>query len=290
LAANELAKETTLYVFSDGPKKPEAAAKVEEVRQYVRSIANAGMFADVKVVEAEKNRGLAKSIIAGVTAVMKDAGQAIVLEDDLITAPDFLRYMNDGLTFYRDKPQVGSITAYTTPLDIPADYKESVYALPRTCSLGWGTWADRWEKVDWDVKDFEQFRRDPGARKRFDAAGPDRFDRLRRQLEHDVDSWSVRFGYAQFRQGYVTIYPVVCRLQNIGADGSGVHLNCEALVGSVSDKPTPYTLSLPEIDPRIMRQVWRLYAGGISSQVARYLRNNGLAGVEASVKRLVRRR
>ena len=287
LGQNELASETTLYIFSDGAKSETAAPKVQEVREMVRGVK--GPFKTVKVIEAEKNRGLADSIINGVARVMEDAGRCIVLEDDLVTAPDFLVFLNACLDRYEDEPTVGQATAYTVPITVPTDYKDSVYLIPRTCSLGWATWRDRWANVDWDVTDMEAFRQDRNARRAFDASGTDRFDRLRRQVERGANSWSIRFGYSQFRQGYNTVCPVDCRVKNIGADGSGVHLNSLDLVGSAADHPIPFSLTLPKPDDRIIRQVAAHYAGRFSTRVARLLRNNGFDKLESALRRMAHR-
>jgi len=289
LAQNELAKETELYIFSDAPKNEGAADKVDAVRALVRPMTGGSAFKKVHVIEAPKNKGLADSIISGVTRAMEEHGRCIVLEDDLVTAPDFLVFMNACLERYEREPVIGQATAYTVPIQIPADYDHSVYLMPRTCSLGWCTWADRWARADWEVKDLEEFKRDRIARRAFDKCGADRYDRLRRQVERGANSWSIRFGYSQFRQGFQTVYPTVCRLMNIGADGSGVHLNDTRLVGSISDKPTPFTLDLPAPDDRIIRQVAARYAGGLSTQIARMLRNNGFDRLEAALRKLAPR-
>lgn len=289
LARNELGRDTELYIFSDAARNEAAAAKVQAVRDLVRPMVDSSPFKRVHVVEAPTNKGLADSIITGVTKVMEEHGRCIVLEDDLVTAPDFLVFLNACLERYEREPVIGQATAYTVPVQIPAGYDHSVYLMPRTCSLGWCTWADRWEKSDWEVKDLEAFKRDRAARRAFDRCGADRFDRLRRQVERGANSWSIRFGYSQFRQGYQTVYPTVCRLVNIGADGSGVHLNDTRLVGSVSDKPTPFTLDLPAPDDRIIRQVAAHYAGGFTTQIGRMLRNNGFDRLEAALRKLAAR-
>ena len=46
-------------------------------------------FKRVIIEESSKNKGLAKSIIEGVSEIINQYGKAIVVEDDLITAPDF---------------------------------------------------------------------------------------------------------------------------------------------------------------------------------------------------------
>ncbi len=94
LANNLYAKDSELIIFSDGPKTESYKEHVAEVRNFIRTIHS---FKSVRIVESEVNKGLAKSIIEGVTEVLESSETIIVLEDDLITSPEFLQYMNEGL-------------------------------------------------------------------------------------------------------------------------------------------------------------------------------------------------
>jgi len=288
LARNELAQESELWVFSDGPKNSAASEMVGEVREYIHSLPDSGLFAKVDIIESQRNKGLAESIITGVTKVINAFGCAIVLEDDLVTAPDFLKFMNACLDYYKDDKKVGSISGYSPTKVIPDDYHHSVYLLSRSCSLGWATWIDRWQQVDWDVTDFDQFKKDTNARKRFDECGSDRFDRLRRQLELGANSWSIRFGYWQFRCGMNTVYPVVTRLRNIGNDGSGVHDGTGATYNDdLPEQPVLFELTTPEPDQHIIREVKKIYSGSRLSQFSRFLRNKGFKFVDSALRSLL---
>ena len=66
LAANELASETDLYVFSDAAKKDADKEKVQEIRDYVKTVQG---FRRVELTAREQNYGLAKNVIEGVTAI-----------------------------------------------------------------------------------------------------------------------------------------------------------------------------------------------------------------------------
>lgn len=290
LARNLLAKESELWIFSDAAKDLDSADRVAAVRAYVNSLAARNWFSNVHVLEAEQNRGLAKSVITGVTQVIDMFGSAIVMEDDLVTAPDFLTFMNACLEFYRDNDKIGSISGYSAPVKIPEDYKDSVYIISRSCSYGWATWADRWQQVDWDVSDFKEFKKDIKARNRFDECGSDRYNRLRRQIESNINSWSVRFGYWQFRHGANTVYPVVSRVRNIGTDGSGVHDSTGAIYNNViPDSPVPFILSIPEPDKRIIRQTKKIYSGSSISCISRFLRNNGFEPIDTLCRKMLKR-
>lgn len=278
LASNVHAAESDLWVFSDGPKFKEAETHVAEVREYIYSLAEQPVFRSLTVVESQENKGLANSIIQGVTSVLANADRAIILEDDLVTAPDFLKFMNDCLHYYRDKP-VGSISGYSPIKNLPSDYVESVYVSKRSCSHGWATWRDRWQGVDWEAVEFDQFRKNSVLRREFDSTGADRFDRLRRQVECDIESWSVRFGFYLYMQNLTVVYPAISRVSNIGFDGSGVHAKSNHQKGiekTIRSHSVPYKLTFPPEDARITEMFFELYSGNRVRVLARNLRNKNL--------------
>ena len=95
LSACKEAKESELFVFSDGAKNEEGKEKVNEVRAAVAAVKDAGDFKSVTVTESPVNRGLAASVIAGVTEIINKYGKVIVVEDDCVVSPHFLKYINN---------------------------------------------------------------------------------------------------------------------------------------------------------------------------------------------------
>ena len=106
-------------------------------------------FKSVKLIKSDSNIGLASSIHRGVTAVLNQYENIIVLEDDLVTFQGFLRFMNEALYVYKDKSNVYSVNGYMFPVDF--DVNKSVL-LPYTSTWGWGTWRSRWTIFDNDIK------------------------------------------------------------------------------------------------------------------------------------------
>ena len=291
LSKNLLASQSVLYIFSDAPKSDNVANDVAQVREYISTLSSKGYFKDIIIKEADTNMGLADSIIGGVTNVMQKYGRAIVLEDDLLCAPDFLDFMNQSLDFYKDNPMIGSISGYSPLKALPQHYSKDIWIASRTSSLGWATWIDRWQEVKWDIDDFETFKRDKKARKRFDECGSDRYDRLRRQLEIGANSWSIRFGYWQFRAGKYTIFPSYTRIQHIGWDGSGVHgIYNGPLDTHISNKSIPFNLeSNIQPDKEVIKTLKYIYSGSVPSRISRYLRNNGFEKLEKFLRNIIKK-
>ncbi|ETK02929.1 hypothetical protein N425_01640, partial [Tannerella sp. oral taxon BU063 isolate Cell 2] len=109
LLKNEYASESDLIIFSDAPKNCVAEDGVRQTRAYLREITG---FRSIKLIERAENMGLAANIIDGVTQVVNEYGRIIVLEDDLLTSPFFLKYMNEALSMYEDANEVISVHGY----------------------------------------------------------------------------------------------------------------------------------------------------------------------------------
>lgn len=223
LQSNTGVENHILYVFCDGPKKEEDIFKVKEVRDYLHEFKNKKVFKEVCIIESDINKGLAKSIISGVSDVISNYGKVIVLEDDIITTSDFLEYMNSALEYYEKLEQYGSISAFTLPIKGLTKYEKDIYVTRKGECWGWGTWKDRWEKVDWSVSDFQEFITNRSIQKEFSQIqyGIDKM--LIAQMEGKIDSWAVRWCYHLFKNELLTVYPKVSKTKNIGFDGSGTH-------------------------------------------------------------------
>ncbi|QRN85477.1 glycosyltransferase [Clostridia bacterium] len=223
LANNFLAKETEVFIYSDSTKNDSNIELVNETRNYIDTLPNLNYFKNIKIIKAEKNKGLANSIIGGVSEIIDKFGKVIVVEDDLISSNDFLRYMNTALDFYKRNKSIWSISGFNIPIEIPNNYNHDVYLSYRACSWGWATWKDRWAKVDWDVSDYCGFKNDKKLREKMNRGGRDMANMLDAQMEGKIDSWAIRWCYSQSKLDMVTVYPVKSRIKNIGLDGTGTH-------------------------------------------------------------------
>src|SRR3989442_13875128 len=79
LKKNYLAANSDLFLFSDAAKDNEEQPLISRVRNYLESVNG---FKSVTIKKADTNKGLANSIIDGVTEVLKNYDNVIVLEDD----------------------------------------------------------------------------------------------------------------------------------------------------------------------------------------------------------------
>jgi len=220
LQKNELAKDSELYIYSDAPKNENAIEKVEEVRVYIKNIEG---FKRVNIIERNKNFGLANSIIDGVTKTVNAYGKIIVLEDDLVTSPYFLKFMNEALDFYKNNDLIMSISGYTYPFEMPQNYKEDVFLFYRSSSWGWASWRERWNKVDFEVKNYSLIKKNKQLKKKLNKGGEDLFDMLKMQMKGKINSWAIRFALSHSLNDSYVLFPSKSLVHNIGHDGSGIH-------------------------------------------------------------------
>jgi hypothetical protein len=232
LLANALANQTPLHVFSDAPKNEAADRAVTEVRSYIRSITG---FESVTIIERETNFGLARSIIDGVTRLCEEYGHVIVMEDDLITSPNFLAYMNDALTRYEHEDRVMQVAGYMFPINL--ELVEDALFLPFTSSWGWATWKRAWRIFDATGAGYQRLMEDQSLRRRFDLKGKYGYFRmLESQLRGETDSWAIRWYLSVFLMNGLTLYPKKTLVSNFGFDGSGVNCVASSIEGGTIER------------------------------------------------------
>lgn len=219
LRANQWADQTDLIIFSDAPRGERDVDAVNAVRNLVKTVTG---FKSIRVVERKENYGLAKNIQDGVSEVCQAYGRVIILEDDIVTSPTFLKYMNCALEKYKKEPRVWHISAWNYPIE-PSQEKDAFFLRIMNC-WGWGTWSDRWVHYKKCPDDLVG-RWDQEAIRKFNVDGHhDFWSQILRNQSQEINTWAV-FWYATiFENSGLCLNPCRSLVQNIGNDGSGT--NC----------------------------------------------------------------
>ena len=153
LSKNDEAKDSDLSIFVDGAREYKEGEN-KKVAATIEIAKKAKGFRTLEVHISKKNKGLGTSIISGVSKIIEQYGEAIVIEDDLVVMPNFLSFMNQGLEKYRDYPEIFSVCGYSNKVKIPPKYTFDAYICPRSSSWTWATWKNRWDNVDWELNDW----------------------------------------------------------------------------------------------------------------------------------------
>ncbi|MDF3131142.1 glycosyltransferase [Kiritimatiellaeota bacterium B1221] len=256
LAHNKGAKDVSLVVFSDGPREESDADKVKEVRRICKHING---FREVQVVEREENLGLAASILQGVGEGLTQKDRVMVMEDDLLTHPAFMTYMNGALEAYAGQESILSVSAYLPPrfrMPRPRKHRQDVWLNRRPMSWGWGCWKEKWETVNWAQAEEDRFIGRQDLQSGFAHGGADLPGMLTDQLEGRINSWAVRFAYAHYRRDCYSLLPVESYVKPIGFDGSGMHCRPNPTRWFESTKRAikhPVFPDQPEVDQNLNR-------------------------------------
>lgn len=276
LKKNDLAEESELFIFSDISDNKNDQKDIKAVRDYIEHIDG---FKKVTLIKRETNWGLANSIIDGVTSIIKKYEKVIVLEDDLITSPYFIRYMNEGLNFYQNEQKVLSITGFSFKsdfIDFPKNYFYDIYINIRPMSWSFATWKERWLKVDWDVKDYEELINNKEMIQEFNKGGTDLIYMLQDQMKGKVNSWYIRWAYHSSKYSLYTIYPKISFVNNLGHDETGVHcLNDPKNIFShneLSDKPKTVFTSDITLNHKIIKNFNKAFNISMKSLIKKFLK------------------
>ena len=249
LLENESASETDLIIYSDASIDP-FNNKVLETRNYIKSVIG---FRSIVIIERSKNWGLSRNIIDGVTSVINEYGKVIVLEDDLVVSPFFLKYMNEALDFYEKEEQIVCIHGYVYP--VKRKLPETFFIKGADC-WGWANWKRGWDLFCLDGKFLLDEINRYNMKREFDFEGSyPYYKMLKRQVEGSNDSWAIRWYASAFLNNKLTLYPGTSLVTQIGMDGSGTHCGANSIYDvqllnrpiNISKIPIEQTLSARKI-------------------------------------------
>jgi len=260
-ACSEFAQ-SPVFIFSDGARNEAAAADVAQVR----ALLQARRRANITIVEAPKNLGLAASITKGVTRLCDEFGRAIVIEDDLIVSPGTLSWFNAALDRYAAEDAIWQISAHQFP--VPEFHRRDTgIFLHLTTSWGWAVWKRAWDRYDPHATGWESLKTDALLSRRFDLNGSYPYARmLIHQMEGRLDSWAIRFWWTVFGAGGMSLFPPRSLVTNIGYDETATHTSfgfLKRLVAPPAAEPVAGSFLLPveararrEDDAAVEKAIW----------------------------------
>lgn len=222
LLANTLAKDTELFVFSDGGKNEESWRAVNTVRQYLHEVKSKvereHLLKSMTIVERPENIYLERNITDGIAQVFENHDRIIVLEDDIVTSPYYLQYMNDAFDLYQDTPKVMHVAGFT---NLSIDDGPGFYFTPHMSGWGWGTWRDRWQKH------FVHYKTREDALQGMTAADCDAMQYggvfpCLKSLDKRPIPWDICWEIAIYKAGGLCLTPARTMVRNIGLK-NGTH-------------------------------------------------------------------
>lgn len=214
--------ESVLYISSDAAYRSQDVAKIEAVRNYIQTVSG---FKKVITIAPKENRGLKASYNVAIDLIFKENGTIIFLEDDIIVAPDFLKFVNDGLEFYKNDPKIISISGFSHSVffDVDENKKSGIYFTNRWCPWGFGSWKDRMLNLpNLSLETLKSDLNNKSFVKKLDEIGIDLFTAFQRKL-YKKEPLVLDYGYVHqmVKNDLYTVTPYTTKTFNIGNDGQG---------------------------------------------------------------------
>lgn len=276
LMANRLADCSELFIYADGPKPgspPELLSRLEETRALIRSRQWCGK---VHITELEENLGVDDITTTFVGRLLRDFDRLIVLEDDIVTSPGFLSYMNDALELYKDEESVMSVNGYSFPLSKGSN--DHFLIKGGTSSWGWATWRRAWVHFNPDHSDLiRQVTVRGNLKKIMNLHGAYNYFEMLNRCSSEDRPWDIRWYASVLLNNGLSVWPGDSLVQNIGHDNSGVH--CVAtneyshlsLIDSIK-VDSKQLLPNAEKERKIALFFWKAKAKNFMKQIQRILK------------------
>jgi hypothetical protein len=221
LLLNPEASQSELFVYCDGPHEFSSEQDLQKIDQTRNIIRNLKGFKNITCIERKINKGLASSIIEGVTEIVNKFGKIIVLEDDIVTSKGFLKFMNDALECYEQNDKVMQVSGYVFPFQEDYNNLNTFFYKPGSC-WGWGTWKTSWNYFEKNPeKQFNEISKQ-NLWEEFTLFGayPSYKSQIEQNISGQINTWAI-FWYASiFLNGGTSLMPTISLVQNIGLDGS----------------------------------------------------------------------
>ncbi len=204
-----------LIFFCDGYKGDHDKEGVLQSRTYIDSLSG---FRNIYKQYRTINVSTGPNFQEGLLYLCQHYDQFIIIEDDLIVSPNYIRFMLDSLDMYRHQPSIFTVSGYCFPIK-PGRYLYDSFVHSRFCCYGWASWSDRIREVIWDKSVLYHIMHDsPRFKRRLDTEGMDLYRTLNKQIHGRISTWDIQMQVHVSENGLKVIYPVVSKTYNIGFD------------------------------------------------------------------------
>lgn len=220
LLMNPECRQMEVIFFCDGHKGEKDLPGVTATRDYIESLQG---FKKIHKHFRERNLSTGPNFFAGINYLRDNYEQFIVVEDDLVVTPNYVRYMLDALDFYRDELSVFCISGFAFPLR-KNGYPYDTVIHERFCSYGWASWGAKVKGVIWDNEGLQHLiDSTPNFKRHLNEQGMDLSRILNKQLSGAISTWDVQMQVHVAKHHMKVVYPVLSKAHNIGFDNESTN-------------------------------------------------------------------
>jgi hypothetical protein len=245
LRAIQAYRPVRLYVACDGPRQGKAGEEiaVQRVRQLIAD--GVKWPCTMKTLYRDSNLGCKKAVSSALDWFFEHEEYGIVLEDDCLPHPDFWSFCAELLHRYAEDERVFMVSGnnFLGGYQVSGD---SYYVSALTHIWGWAAWRRSWQKVDLEIRGFDDWVQEGGLRKLFGSprwarAWQKTFNRYR---EGRYNTWDYPFLFAAWKHNQYALLPSVNLVSNIGFGSAGATHTVSDVYNSLAAIPTA-SLPLP---------------------------------------------
>ena len=263
LMKNPWAGYVDLYIGLDYPANDSHWPGYREILKLMER--DYSMFRSFHLYKRPTNYGVSKNMDELSKEAIKDHEQFIYMEDDTEFSENYLEFMLKALDYFRDDPDVISVSGYSYPVKIKAENNCNIITQNAIFNMwGAGFWKDKYEVFRKEIEDdlclirdfsynirhfrFSQYRRTDYINY---VAGVDPDDKDVRKLCH-MFSNATDIALSVYMQvnGKYQAMPLISKVRNNGFDGTGLYCRATKPVKFGRITSETYDYSKQPIDRR----------------------------------------
>lgn len=209
-----------LFIALDGPRgRPGDAERCSEVARIVRLV---DWDCEVHRLVRDENLGCRRAVSGAIDWFFEHVEEGVIVEDDCLFSPSFLRYCAVLLERYRHDERVWMVSG--TNLLGEWKYRRSSYFFGEGGVWGWATWKRAWRQADIDLRSWD----DPAARAQAARFFGDWHWRMLEPLfqataDGKIDTWDYGWSFTRASHHALGAIPAVNLVRNVGFGADATH-------------------------------------------------------------------
>ncbi|TMK89085.1 MAG: glycosyltransferase family 2 protein [Actinobacteria bacterium] len=253
-AAVRQARPRQLLVVADGPRDTHPA-DVDLCAATRAAVAEVDWPCDVLRRYSERNLGCGPAVSGGIGWALDQVGEALILEDDCLPDHSLFAFCAELLDRYRSDDRVMQIAGHNWAA--PSDgYLGYSYAFNAFSPIwGWATWRRAWEKYDFHMRTWPQFRESGMLRGLpFGRRGQAVLSEYWNRAHEGRGTWDHQWQYAVMSHDGLSVSPSVNMVSNLGFRADATQTVLEGDVSHMPMGSMPFPLRHPPFvaeNPRV---------------------------------------
>jgi hypothetical protein len=251
-----------VFLALDGPRTDhqQDAGLIATCEQLVTS-AFAGQI-EVEVLRRSRNLGMKMACVEAIDWFFSRTDAGVIIEDDCVVDPSFLRFAGEMLERYRDDSRVMGVCGVRYP-GSPLPPGGASYSLTRNFSVwGWGTWSRAWQHNDPDVSRTDDAEIRAVLASQPAATLPFRrwWFRLFRGCKNGNNvNWDFPWILSAWKMNGMFLRPNCNLVKNIGHDDRATQTTgFHPLLSALETEPLRFPIRHPSLlEPDVAFDVWR---------------------------------